>query len=165
MHGSGFLVLTYGSSSTLPEDPIADGYFVAKPGSVGIPPGYVAVQFGYYGGYDLDYIADSVPLWDTQPPPAPIPAPVPVPNGDYVTYNTEISIVKGVGWINSPEWVGNLLSAFVEGTNPDVVGSYDLNVPHFVSIASQSNAATPNGVITFAGPVDGTYGVLLQFTS
>ena len=164
LNGSGYWVLGYGSSSTLDHNPVLNGYFVALPEIAAvIPPGYVAVQWKFAGSYDLDLILDSIPLWDTQPPSPPIPPPVPVIQGDYVTYNTEVEIVHGVGWVNSPEFVGKLTGALVEGTNPAVVGSYDLNVPHFVSVASQSNAATPNGVITFAGPVDGTYGVLLQF--
>ena len=58
LHAAGYLVLPYGSSSTLFQNPALDGYFVASPGATGIRPGCVATQYAYDGSYDLDYIAD-----------------------------------------------------------------------------------------------------------
>lgn len=79
VHAAGYQVLPYGSSSTLFQNPKLDGYFVAAPGSTGMYPNSVATQYGYYQSYDLSWIADTVPLWDTQPQPTPPPAPSPPP--------------------------------------------------------------------------------------
>ena len=74
LHAADYFVLPYGSSSTLFQNPELDGYFVAEPGATAIDIRCVATQYGYYQSYDLSWIADSVHLWDTQPPP-PAPAP------------------------------------------------------------------------------------------
>lgn len=71
MHRFDYLVLPYGSSSTLFRNPVCDGYFVALPGAQAIPTDCVGVQYGQGGGgaWDLDWFADDLPLWDMQPTP------------------------------------------------------------------------------------------------
>lgn len=81
MHAAGFLVLPYGSTSTLFRNPKLDGYFVADPGAGSMYSGAVATQFLYAGSYDLSWIDDSVPLWDTAPPIVPPVTPPPLPAG------------------------------------------------------------------------------------
>jgi hypothetical protein len=63
-----FLVLPYGSESTLFSNPEIDGYWVAAPGSAGMYPqaGVVATQYYQGSAYDLSEILQSVPTWDTQ---------------------------------------------------------------------------------------------------
>lgn len=88
MHAHGYKVLPYGSRSTLYQNPALDGYFDAHPGDpLGtIDPGNVATQDVYANAYDLDTIAASVPLWDTQPaapaPTTPQPDPPPTTRED-----------------------------------------------------------------------------------
>lgn len=74
MHANGYLVLPYGSSSTLFKNPKLDGYWVALPGANMIPSNCVGVQYGQggSGAWDNDWFSTSIPLWDTQPP-APSP--------------------------------------------------------------------------------------------
>ena len=88
LHAAGYLVLPYGSSSTLFQNPALDGYFVASPGATGIRPGCVATQYAYDGSYDLDYIADSVVLWNKAPAPDPAPGD-PVDTG--TTHSAELT--------------------------------------------------------------------------
>ena len=100
LHAAGYLVLPYGSASTLFSNPELDGYFVAEPGATEIDARCVATQFGYYAAYDLSWIEDSVPLWDTQPPAPPVPPPPPVHYaGDKVT-RIEVPVFKtdAAGW-------------------------------------------------------------------
>jgi hypothetical protein len=69
LHSEGWLVLPYGSSSTLRLNPALDGYFVAIPGATSIPSWAVACQYAEdvdNGAYDLSWVGDQVPLWDTQ---------------------------------------------------------------------------------------------------
>lgn len=78
LNTAGYKVLPYGSRSTLYQNPQLDGYFDANPEAHPgtIDPGNVATQNIYTNAYDLDTIADSVPLWDTHPaPPVPLPGP------------------------------------------------------------------------------------------
>lgn len=65
MHAAGYLVLPYGSEDSLFHNPVLDGYWVAKPDATSIDSRCVATQYAYDGDYDLSWIADSVPLWDT----------------------------------------------------------------------------------------------------
>lgn len=97
----GWFVEDYGSRTTLTQNPAGKGgYFDAHPGNAAgtIDPGNEATQDLYEGAYDLSWIEDTVPLWDTQavavatpvvPAPAPAPAPrpavpaFPLPAGDW----------------------------------------------------------------------------------
>ncbi len=68
LHAAGYLVLPYGSKSTLFQNPKLDGYFVSDPtGTDHIVVGSVATQFAFDGSYDKDDITSAVKLWDTQP--------------------------------------------------------------------------------------------------
>ncbi len=73
MHAEGYLVLPYGSSGSLYENPVLDGYWVDLPGAKAIPRNCIGVQYSQGGGgaWDNDWFLDSVPFWDTQPPPTP----------------------------------------------------------------------------------------------
>lgn len=80
--------LNYGSRDTIFENPVCAGYFTAHHGATSIDtdPGVVATQYGYFGTYDLSWIADSVALWDLAiPAPAPAPAPPPMPTAPVPT--------------------------------------------------------------------------------
>jgi len=69
MHENGYLVLPYGERSTLFVNPALDGFWDADPsGSAHISAGCVATQWLWADGYDLSWIEDTVPLWDTQAP-------------------------------------------------------------------------------------------------
>ena len=65
LHGGGYLVWDYGSTSTLFRNPALDGYFPSDPTGVDhIQPGWVGCQFSFNGSYDLDDIAEPGLLWD-----------------------------------------------------------------------------------------------------
>lgn len=69
VHAAGYRLDDYGSRSTLYQNPAVDGTFDANPGDAPgtIDPGNDATQDVYAGSYDLSWVKDSVPLWDTQP--------------------------------------------------------------------------------------------------
>ncbi len=70
MHAAGFLVIVYGSRTTVMSNPALDGYFVATWGhsTAALPPGWAAMQYENLPAWDLDLITSSLPLWDTGPP-------------------------------------------------------------------------------------------------
>lgn len=101
LHEGGYLVLPYGSKSTLFKNPACDGYFVADPGANGVDPNTVATQYLYEGSWDLSFISDEVNLWNTQPPaPAP-PAPPTPPPGDNVNLPTLSQSAGKSLWVES----------------------------------------------------------------
>jgi hypothetical protein len=63
-----YLVLPYGSTSTLFQNPQIDGYWPAAYGAAELwnAPGVVATQYLAAATYDLSVILQSVPTWDTQ---------------------------------------------------------------------------------------------------
>jgi hypothetical protein len=70
MRAAGFKTMKYGSTSTIWLNPKTDGgTFVADP--TGVPHmdttgDTVATQYAFDGSYDLSWVLDSVPLWDTK---------------------------------------------------------------------------------------------------
>lgn len=79
LHAAGYLVLPYGSLSTIFGNPALDGVFTAHyTGAQHFCPGTIGTQWiddTMLGKpWDLSVVADSVPLWDTQPPPVVPPA-------------------------------------------------------------------------------------------
>lgn len=67
LRSAGFKVWPYGSKSTLFSNPAVDGYFVADPTGVDhLVTGTIATQFYGNGSYDLEDIANTGVLWDTQ---------------------------------------------------------------------------------------------------
>jgi hypothetical protein len=132
LHTAGYLVLPYGSSSTLFRNPVLDGYFVAKPEPTdAIPAGSVAVQWSQGGGgaWDLDELSDSIPLWDSNPPPIPAPAPTPAPT----TNEQENGKMEALDPISGGTWVVDPTDGHVETPSiAGVVAPYlgGLNNPH-----------------------------------
>jgi hypothetical protein len=61
-----YLVLPYGSTDFLFQNPAIDGYWAAAPGSAGLYAGTVATQYYQGTAYDLSEILQSIPTWDTQ---------------------------------------------------------------------------------------------------
>ena len=158
MHAAGYKVLVYGSRGNLFSNPKLDGYFVATPGATTVPATCAAVQYGYFGGYDLDKITggrlhlvtNALTLWDVHPPQTPTPTPVSQPA------TVPLEVRHGHGWLPLPaSWHG----VYVCGTNPDVTGSYEVApLPVVAYVSLVPGPQTPHGVVVFSGAA-GTYEV------
>ena len=121
LHAHGYKVLPYGEGSTLFSNPELDGYYLAEPNATEIDPRCVATQYGYFGSYDLSWIAESVTLWDkeAQVPPAPAPPPpTPIQLGGTVLC---VPIPNGIT-TNAAGWMAVDLALPTGKTKDDVVG-------------------------------------------
>jgi hypothetical protein len=99
LRAAGYNVTKYGSRSTIWENPKTDGgTFVAWPGydpdhdkTIGDT---VAVQYKFAGRYDVSYVWDSVPLWDTVDAQPPGPFRHVVPAGNTQTWHA-LAVSRG----------------------------------------------------------------------
>lgn len=108
LHAAGWLVLPYGSRDTLESNPQLDGYFDAHPGETlgTVDPGDVATQDVFAGAYDESTILDSVPLWDTRPPPVSVPV---VPTAPPKEALMQAILVNGTPTVYAASPAGHLL--------------------------------------------------------
>jgi len=165
MHFGGYRVLPYGSTSTLFQNPVLDGYWAAKPGPATIPSNCLGVQYGQggNGAWDLDLFSAAIPLWDTRPP-LPPPPPVIYPGDAMQSNSITVQIAGGHGWSPSPVPAAQVVNCVPLDENPEDVGRYD-SLPSFQGLATQAGPNAPNGALVFAGPVDGTFGFVVWSTT
>ena len=120
MHEADYLVLPYGSSSTLFKNPELDGYFVAIPGATAIPANCVGVQYGQGGGgaWDLDLFDARLAFWQANPP-VPIPVQPPSPRGDAMLHEIQFTTdSNGNGYeITTIPWA-DFMAVSINGSDP-----------------------------------------------
>ena len=164
MHAAGIGVLVYGSRDYVFKNPKLDGWFVATPGAKAVPATCVAVQYGYFGGYDLDrltggrlhLVTSHLTLWDRHPPqtaaqPTSTPTSSPATPTTATPQATVTTLVmrNGHGWIPLP---ATWRSIHVMGPNPDATGHYVGPLPTLAYVSSTPGPHSPHGVAVFTGP-------------
>lgn len=130
-------------------------------GAPHLVPLSVATQYASLPSYDESWFSSSwiAARFNIDPPPPPAPL---VYQGDHMkAYNLSVKIGSGWGWLPLPVPSSQVVSVTVDVQSPPDTGSYNSNVPRFVGLAGQPAKVAPNGVAQFAGPVDGTFGVVV----
>lgn len=124
---AGWLVMKYGSESTIFRNPSTPGgtWVADYNGDAIIDLGAVADQFAANvpPGVDLSSVADSVALWDTRPPlpPAPVPPPVVEPRGDLMLHSISLPTnPAGDGWAPTTIPWSTFQAISMNGSDPDV---------------------------------------------
>lgn len=167
MHAAGYLVLPYGSSSTLYRNPVCDGYFVALPGARAIPSNCVAVQYGQggSGAWDLDLFSAAIPMWDTRPPP-PGPVPTQYPEDDMQSVTIQVAIANGEGWCPIPAGItaAQVVSVMATDIDPASIGQY-ASLPACAGVTSDNRLVFGPGPGDTAGAINGNYGFILWAVS
>lgn len=165
MHMAGFKVLPYTEGHNMEQTPPLDGHFLADPEDTSgeIEPGTVATQFGYHGAFDISAIADTVELWEANPPPSTEPSSPasPLPDEDApgaAPFHGEVSITAGEGWFGLPDGqtADHVVGVDVDTHNPAVAGRY-VAVPAYVGAATDRQSLV-FGPGPFGPAADGSYG-------
>jgi hypothetical protein len=160
MHTAGFKVLPYGSRSTLSQNPIGDGYFLADPTwrpQLSLPSNVVAIQWKYTGGYDLSAISTAVPLWDTKG--APVPTPTPTSTASPSSEKRQsvlVGVRSGNGWVLTTIPWSVFMGVTLEGSDPGVDGGYWLG-----EVAAQERTGRVLVTVTRSTPADTTRKVFI----
>lgn len=122
---AGWLVMKYGSESTIFRNPSTPGgtWVADYNGDAIIDLGAVADQFAANvpPGVDLSTVADSVALWDTRPPPPPPSPPPPVvePRGDLMLHTLSLRTdANGDGWLATTIPWSTFQAISMMGSNP-----------------------------------------------
>jgi hypothetical protein len=120
-----YLVLPYGSTSTLFQNPQCDGYWPAVPGPAQLysAPGIVATQYALDvdDAYDLSVLDQSIPTWDTQAGTGPTAIMLDLEEAaDPAWVTTFAAVVKAAG-LNTGEVTTTINGSFksAPATSPD----------------------------------------------
>jgi hypothetical protein len=140
-------------------------YWVADwTGTAHLIPNSVATQYANPpasgGHYDVSTTLDTWPVAPVAPSP---PAPQEPTAMQVYSYNVDVIISGGAGWVASPVPVASVVNCVVLDENPDHVGHYDA-IPAFIGAATQTGSHSPNGALVFSGTASGTYALVIWST-